>query len=77
MFRRLQERAGIRETRRFHELRAAFATSMIDKFGLSRAADLLGHSSVETTRKYDRKTQLSLVAEATYVASKAYMSKAR
>jgi len=25
---------------------AAFATSMIEKFGLSRAADLLGHSSV-------------------------------
>ena len=74
-FRRLQERAGIREPRRFHEFRAAFATSMIDKFGLSRAADLLGHSSVETTRKYDRKTQLSLVAEATsYVAEKAYMS---
>ncbi|MEN6427249.1 MAG: tyrosine-type recombinase/integrase [Phycisphaerales bacterium] len=74
-FRRLQERAGIRETRRFHELRAAFATSMIEKFGLSRAADLLGHSSVETTRKYDRKTQLSLVAEATEVASGAYVTK--
>lgn len=74
-FRVLQEHAGIRETRRFHELRAAFATSMIDKFGLSRAADLLGHSSVETTRKYDRKTQLSLVAEATSVATEAYVTK--
>lgn len=74
-FRSLQGRADIRHPRRFHELRAAFATSMIDQFGLSRAADLLGHSSVETTRKYDRKTQLSLVAEAARVASQTYVTK--
>jgi len=32
--------------------------------GLSRTADLVGHASVEQTRKYDRTKQLSLVAEA-------------
>ena len=65
----------MRQTRRFHELRAAFATSMIDQFGISRATELLGPPSVETTRKCDRKTKLSLVAEASKVASQTYVSK--
>jgi integrase len=62
-FRQLQENAGVTPTRRFHELRAAFCTKMIPKCGLERAARAAGHSSVETTRKYDRRTQQSLVAE--------------
>ena len=63
-FRALQKAAAIRRPRRFHELRAAFTTAMIQAVGLSRAADLVGHTSVEQTRKYDRKAKLSLVAEA-------------
>jgi integrase len=62
-FRQLQQRAGIRELKRFHELRAAFATKMIAKQGLERAADALGHSSVEITRRYDRRTETELVAD--------------
>ena len=62
-FRRLQYNAGIRELRRYHELRAAFATKMIAKQGLERAADALGHSSVEITRRYDRRTESQLVAD--------------
>lgn len=73
-FRLLQERAGIVQTRRFHELRAAFTTRMIDAFGLSRAADLVGHVSVNQTRQYDRKDRLSLVADAARIAEHVYIS---
>jgi len=65
-FRKLQERAGVLPTKRFHELRAAFTTKMLSKengIGLERTADALGHSSVDTTREYDRRTQESLIAD--------------
>lgn len=62
-FRKLQQNAGISDTKRFHELRAAFATKMIAKQGLECAADALGHSSVEITRKYDRRSEAALVAD--------------
>lgn len=74
-FRALQRRAGIRSPKRFHELRAAFITAMIDTVGLSRAADLAGHASVEQTRKYDRKQRMELVAEAARVAAESYVTK--
>jgi integrase len=74
MFRSLQRQAQIAPQRRYHELRAAFATAMIDHHGLSRAADALGHASTQTTRKYDRKSQMSLVAEIGLVARKCYAS---
>lgn len=73
-FRSLQRRAGLQHIRRFHELRAAFATVAIDQFGLSRAADLLGHASVETTRKYDRKGRFTLLADASRYVQSAYTS---
>lgn len=62
-FRYLQRDAGVSPPKRFHELRAAFATKMIVEGGLEQAAKALGHSSVEITRRYDRRTQESLVAE--------------
>ena len=71
-FRNLQTRAAVRPTKRFHELRAAFATKMIAAHGIEQAADALGHSSIETTRVYDRRTQESLVAEIGLLASKCY-----
>lgn len=75
MFRTVQKRAQIQPIRRYHELRAAFATAMITDVGLSRAADLLGHASTQTTRKYDRKSMMSLVANVNRVASNCYASK--
>lgn len=74
MFRALQKRAGISPTKRFHELRAAFATAMIDGYGLDRAANALGHSNVQTTRQYDRKSEMSLVADMERIAEKCYQT---
>lgn len=62
-FRTLQKRAGITPLKRYHELRAAFATKMIAQNGIERAADALGHSSIEITRRYDRRTMKSLVKD--------------
>ncbi len=73
MFRAVQRRAQV-TPRRFHELRAAFATAMITAVGLSRAADALGHSTTQLTRKYDRKSGLSLLADVGLVARKCYLS---
>jgi integrase len=74
MFRALQRRAGIQSTRRYHELRAAFATAMIDAYGIGRAAKSLGHASIQTTAGYDRKTQMSLVADMSLITAKCYCS---
>ena len=74
MFRALQRRAGIQSPLRFHDLRAAFITAMIDKYDLSRAADAAGHSSVQTTRVYHRFSQMSLVADMSETAKKCYVS---
>jgi len=74
-FRRLQRRAQVEPMKRFHELRAAFATAMIDFQGLSRAADALGHASTQTTRRYDRKSRMSLIADMSLMAQKCYVSK--
>lgn len=62
-FRKLQYKANVSPTKRYHELRAAFATKMITENGIERAADALGHSSIEITRRYDRRTMQSLVRE--------------
>lgn len=76
-FKLLQRRAGIREPRRFHELRSAFITKMLDaSVDSARVAELVGHASVQQTRKYDRRKRLSLVAEAAKLAAGAYVSKA-
>ena len=71
-FRNLQGRAGIYPTKRFHELRASFCTRMIPKIGLERTADALGHSNVEITRQYDRRSQKSLVVEIGRIAENCY-----
>jgi len=47
---------------------------MIAEVGLSRTADLVGHASVEQTRKYDRTKQLSLVAEAARITENTYVT---
>jgi len=74
MFRAVQRRAQIEPPRRYHELRAAFATAMIDAVGLSRAADALGHSTTQLTRKYDRHGKMSLLSEIGSAAQKCYVS---
>jgi integrase len=71
-FRSLQRQAGVGPPRRFHELRAAFITKMIEKTDLSRAADAAGHSNVMTTKSYHRFSQMSLVEQMSHVASNCY-----
>jgi len=73
-FRALQKRAGVSPTKRFHELRAAFATKMIDGYGLDRAAEALGHSNVQTTRLYNRKTEMSLIEDMGKIAERCYQT---
>jgi integrase len=73
-FRKVQRDAGVSPPKRFHELRAAFATKMIENGGLEQAAKALGHSSVEITRKYDRRSQEALVAEIGRLAISFYES---
>jgi len=74
MFRDLQKRANVNPTRRYHELRAAFISKMIEEYDLSRAAEAAGHSSVQTTRQYHRYSEMSLVADMGHVAEKCYQS---
>jgi integrase len=74
MFRALQKRAGVTPTKRYHELRAAFATKMIAGYGLDRAAEALGHSNVQTTRTYNRKSEMSLVADMGKIVEKCYQT---
>jgi len=69
-FRNLQTLAGIKELRRFHELRAAFVTKVISMHGLSKACEAAGHSNVQITKGYDRFSQMRLVAETIEAASK-------
>lgn len=71
-FRVLQRDAAVRPIRRFHELRAAFVTKMITEQGIDRAADAVGHSSVEITRKYDRRDKQKMVAEIGRLVSNCY-----
>lgn len=74
MFRALQKRASMYQTKRFHELRAAFATKMIENTDLDRAAVALGHSNVQTTRMYNRQSEMSLVADMGRIAEKCYQT---
>jgi len=73
-FRAVQKRAQVGKPKRFHELRAAFATAVIQHSGISVAADALGHSSIQTTRGYNRATPMSLVADLSLMAQKCYKS---
>lgn len=73
-FRLLQRNANVSPLKRYHELRAAFATKMISLNGLERAADALGHSSVEITRRYDRRTMKSLVRDIGKMTEYCYQS---
>jgi integrase len=76
-FKALQRRAGLQEHRRFHELRSAFVTTMLDSgMDSARVAEIVGHTSVTQTRKYDRRKRLSLVSEAAKVVATAYLTKA-
>jgi len=67
-FRALQKRAQIAKLKRFHELRAAFATALIHRSGIEAAANALGHANIQTTRVYDRTTPMSLVVDAALMA---------
>jgi len=73
-FGKLQARASIQVPRRYHELRAAFATAMITKHDLSKARKLLGHQSVQTTERYNRYETLKIVAEANASLKNCYVT---
>jgi len=49
-----QTRAGIKSPKRYHELRAAYITHLIDSVGIRRAQQAVGHKSLQTTARYDR-----------------------
>jgi len=50
---------------RFHDLRGEFASRLVEKgVPLSQVRDLLGHSSIVTTERYDRQTFKALEAAA-------------
>jgi integrase len=74
-FRELQKRAGMKEPNRFHELRAAFITAMIDaNVPLARIAKAARHARIQQTMKYDRKTDLSIVSDVSQVMENAFAS---
>jgi len=74
-FRHLQRRAGLRKLRRFHELRAAFVTSLFDaNVPPARIMKAVRHARIEQTMQYDRKSDLSLVQDVAQIASRAYVS---
>lgn len=76
-FRLLQQRAGIAKPRRYHELRAAFTTAMLDnRIDALRVARLVGHADVKQTMRYDRRMELSLAADAAAIAARIYQSQA-
>ena len=75
-FRRLQRRAGIAHPCRFHELRAAFVTGMLDAgIPATRVAKAVRHANIKTTMRYDRKSELSLIADVAQAVERAYMAR--
>ncbi len=74
-FRMLQKRAGIRQPKRFHELRAFFITVMFDaNVSPARIAKSVRHANIKTTMGYDRKSERSLVEDVAQIAARAYAS---
>ncbi len=75
VFRRLQERAGIRPTQRYHSLRRTFGTAAVAQYGLAKATQALGNASAEVTRKhYNVNEELAVVAEMGRMAAESYVS---
>jgi hypothetical protein len=73
----LQQRAGIKKVKRFHELRAAFTTLMFDQnMPAVRVAKAVRHRNLQITMRYDRKSKLSLVTDVAEIAATAYLSEA-
>ncbi len=77
MFRNLQKKAGIKQTKTYHELRATFATKMIENCGLKRTSVAMGHSSPKTTMGYDRSSEMSLVESISKATSECYQTNVR
>lgn len=72
-FRALQRRAGIRTLRRFHELRAAFTTSLFDaNVPAARIMKIVGHTRIEQSLKYDRKSDFAMMSDVAQIAASAY-----
>ena len=75
MFSSRQRRAGIQNEKRYHELRAMFLTGVCDSHGIKMAADAAGISSLQTAARYDRKSTMTVVAQAAKVVANTYVSK--
>ena len=72
-FRRLQERAGIRPTKRYHDLRRTFGTAAVARYGLAKATMALGNATAEITRRhYDVESPIAVVAEVSRMAQKCF-----
>ena len=50
---RLRKQAGINPRCRLYDARHRFGTLVTSKHGIARAADLMGHSNIATTKRYD------------------------
>jgi hypothetical protein len=74
MFGLRQNRAGIVEIKRYHELRAGFMTKVCSKHGIKLAADAAGIKSLHTAARYDRTSTMEMVSKAANVAAEAYLS---
>ena len=70
-FRNLLGRAAV-ELRRFHDLRATFATKMGETLPLRKIQRLMRHSSPQTTARYIHVDEQKLVAESAKLCEKCY-----
>ena len=50
---RLRQQAGINPRCRLYDARHRFGTLVTSKYGIARAADLMGHADISTTKRYD------------------------
>jgi integrase len=70
-FTNLLRRASV-DQKRFHELRATFATIMAKYHSLPKVQKLMRHSSPQTTVKYIRNDEQKLIASTVKVMKKCY-----
>ena len=75
LFYGLLKRAKV-QRKRFHDLRATFATTMAQHLSLPEVQRLMRHSSPQTTVGYIRIEERKLVAKTNNLAAKCYASNA-
>jgi integrase len=72
LFHTRQRWAGIIETKRFHELRAAYITCIVESQGLKQAADAAGIKSIQTAARYDRKQIMTVIGNSNKITANSY-----